>query len=196
MCTVLLTVASTVIGAAGQLYSGMAQARAANYQAKVAEMNARIERKRAVDAIDRGHEEERKHRMEVAQLQGEQEASYAASGLDLSYGSPNAVIASTATLGELDAQTIRSNARKESYDRLVGAANQDAEAQMKKAEARSAKVGAFFGAAGTLVGGAADAWGQMKPASSIGGGSGSSLTSPSAGRSKLKYRPTYNYGSV
>lgn len=152
------TIAATAISAAGSMVSANAQSQAMKYQAKVDEMNARIEDKRAVDAIERGQKEEQLQRREVSAFMAKQTAAQAAAGLDVGYGSPLQTIVDTAVLGELDAMQIRKNAEIEAYDRKVGAANYRASADMNRAGARNAMIGGFFDAAGTIVGGAGQAW--------------------------------------
>ncbi len=162
MCDLItaLTIGSTVIGAAGQIQSANAQASAANYNAQVNDMNAKLMERRADDARERGAREEQKKRQEVQQILGRQQASMAANGVDLTFGSPLDTITDTAILGELDALTIRTNAARESYDYQVDAVNKRAGATLNRMEARAAKTGGYLAAAGTILGGAGKAYQQ------------------------------------
>ncbi len=164
MCSIAiaLTIGSTLLGAAGQIQQGQAAARAAEYNAKVAEMNATLSDRRAQDAIERGKFEEQRKRVEVAKIKGQQVAAMAANGVDLSFGSPLDTIVDTAVLGEIDALTIRSNAYRESYDHEVDAVNQRAGATIKRMEGQSAKTGSYLAAGGTILGGMSNAWGSYK----------------------------------
>jgi len=182
------TIAAAGLSAAGSLVSANASAQAAKYQAKVDEMNARIEDKRAVDAIERGQKEEQLHRREVSAFASKQTAAQAAVGLDTGFGSPLQNIVDTVTLGELDAMQIRKNAELEAYDRKVGAANYRASADMNKSAAKNAILGGFFDAAGAVVGGAGQAWknggGTMsggKAAAGTSGGSAVATTTAAVG---------------
>lgn len=114
MCDLMvaLTLGSAVLGAAGQIQQGQAAAAASNYNAQVADMNAKLSERRARDAIERGQLDEQRKRQEVAQIQGQQRAAMAANGVDLSFGSPLNIIVDTATMGEIDALTIRSSAAR------------------------------------------------------------------------------------
>jgi hypothetical protein len=152
------TLAAAGIGAAGSLVSAQAASGAAKYQAQVDEMNARIEEKRSVDAIERGQQAEQLKRREVSQFQSQQVASMSAAGLDVAFGSPLQQAVDTATLGEMDAMQIRENAEQEAYDFKVGAANYRASAGANRAAAHNAMIGGVFDAAGTLIGGAGSAW--------------------------------------
>jgi len=160
MCDIsmVLGLASSVVGAMGQIAQGQAQAKAARYNAKVREMNATLSERRAQDAIRRGEFEEQRKRLEVARIKGQQKVAMAANGVDLSFGSPLDVLVDTATLGEIDALTVRSNAYRESYDRQVDAVNQRAGAELDRMEAKAAETGGFLAAAGTLLGGFSNAY--------------------------------------
>lgn len=164
MCDLMvgLTLASTLIGAAGQVQQGQAASQAARYNAQVQEMNATLADRRARDAIARGAVEEQRKRQEVQQVLGRQQAAMAANGVDLSFGSPLDLITDTAVMGELDALTIRSNAYRESYDFQVDAVNQRAGAGLTRMQGRNAETAGWLNAAGTVIGGAGKAYGQYK----------------------------------
>lgn len=95
-------------------YSQQKQAAAQqDYQAQVAVNNQKIAEVKAQDAINRGQLEERKHRVQIAQLMGTQRATSAASGVLVDEGSALDIVSDTAAIGELEALTIRSNAERE-----------------------------------------------------------------------------------
>lgn len=158
----ILSLGSTLLGAVGSIQQANAQAAAAEYNAKIGEMNAQLSERRARDAIERGAAEEQRKRMEVARLQGQQKAAMAANGVDLGFGSPLDTIVDTAALGELDALTIRTNAYRESYDRQVDAVNQRAGAELNRMEAKAAKTGGYLAAAGTVLGGVGNAYSSYR----------------------------------
>ena len=82
----------------------------------------------------------------------------AASNVDLGSGSPLAILGDTAQLGELDAQTIKDNAKRE-------ANYHTGNSQLAGMEAKSASTAGVIGAFSTVLGGAsslADKW--YKPA--------------------------------
>lgn len=153
---------STLVGAAGAVQQGRAASQAADYNAKVSEMNATISEKRARDALERGQEEEQRKRQEIAQVQGRQRAVMSANGVDISFGSPMQAIVDTATLGEIDALTIRRNAAGEAYDYRVQAANGRADASLSRAQGANAAKAGYISAAGTLFGGAASTYKDYK----------------------------------
>lgn len=123
-------------------------------------MNATISEKRARDALERGALEEQQKREQVAQVQGKQRAAMAANGLDLTFGSPLDTLVDTATLGELDALTIRKNSAREAYDYRVQAANGRADASLARANAQNTKTAGYVSAFGTVLSGGAKAFGD------------------------------------
>lgn len=162
MCDLItaLTLAGTALGAVGQIQQGQAAAEAGRYNAKVAEMNAAISERQARDALERGKLEEQKKRTQVQQVLGRQKAAMAANGVDVSFGSPLDTLVDTATMGEIDALTIRSNSAREAYDYRVRAANGQAQATLDRMNADSAETGGYLAAAGTLLTGGAKAYGD------------------------------------
>jgi hypothetical protein len=99
--------------------SGVLQQEAAEASGELFDWNARISDLQALDAEARGAEEERRFRESVRGLVGRQRATQAANNLDVSFGSAVDVQADAATLGELDALTIRTNARREAWGHRV-----------------------------------------------------------------------------
>lgn len=160
MCdlTLGLALASTMLGAVGQVQQGNAQARASEYNSQIMDMNAKISERRERDAIDRGQKEEQRKRAEVQGTLGKQAVAMAANGVDLTFGSPLDVMVDTAVMGELDALTIRSNAYREGYDHRVDAVNKRAGATLSRMEGASAKSGGYLSAFGTVLGGSGDAF--------------------------------------
>lgn len=160
MCdlTTALFIGSTMIGGYAQVQAGNAQAEASRYNAQVAEMNATLADRAAKDALERGKTEEQRKRLEIAQLQGRQRAAMAANGVDLTFGSPLDTLVDTATMGELDALTIRRNAAREAYDYEAQGVNYRADAGLSRMNASAAKMGGYLSAAGTILGGGAKAY--------------------------------------
>ena len=169
MCelTTALLIGSTLIGGYAQIQAGNAQAAASKYNAQVAEMNATLADRAAKDALERGAAEEQRKRMEIAAIQGRQQAAMAANGVDLTFGSPLDTLVDTATMGELDALTIRRNAAREAYDYETQGVNYRADATLSRMNASAAKTGGYLGAAGTILGGGATAYRAYKNPSAL-----------------------------
>lgn len=121
----------------------------------------------AEDALKRGHQEEEAQRRKTAALMGRQRAMMAASNLDLGSGSPLAILGDTALLGELDAETIKGNAKRQATQLRNSAT-------MSDFEGKNAKAAGYIGAFSTVlggVGGLADKWYKPRKASTSMGGS-------------------------
>jgi hypothetical protein len=95
----------------------------ANMQQKVANRNADMADRAAVDAIERGKIETRNHYREVGRLRGTQEAAMAANGGDMAFGSNLDLLGDTAMVGAEDAEIIRENFMRESKGYSISAAN-------------------------------------------------------------------------
>lgn len=154
MCIAALGGIGGVLGAIGTVVSAVGTFAGAQAQAAAATYRQKQERMLAEDALKRGAQQEEAHRRKVAALYGRQQAVMAASNLDLSSGSPLTILGDTAQLGELDAQVIKDNARRQ---KNYHSANSD----LAGMEADSAKSAGFFGGFSTILGGArslADRW--------------------------------------
>lgn len=163
----IASLAGTALSAAGQIKAGraakragIAQQQAAESEARLDEYNASVADLQAKDAIERGVEEESRYRAGVRGLIGAQRAGYAASGVDVGFGSPVDVQADTARIGELDALTIKTNATREAWGYNVQAFDLRQRAQIARqggayaaAAGRSAAGAAYLGAAGTIAAG-------------------------------------------
>jgi hypothetical protein len=165
-------VATMIVGTAlktvGDIKSGNAMKRAgekqqeaAESQAELGDYNANVAELQAEDAILRGELDEQRFRSLVRGAVGSQRAGMAAQGVDVNHGSAVDVQADAATLGELDALTIKTNARREAWGYEVQGENfkRGAEVTRKGGEyaaeaGRSAQTASRFNAAGTIVGGA------------------------------------------
>ena len=153
-----MMIGSTVLSAAGSIQQGNAAKASSNYNAKVADMNAKISERQARDAVARGQIDEQQQRMKTSQVLGQQKVAMAANGVDLKFGSPLDTLVDTATMGELDALTIRTNTAREARDIRQQGANQTAQAGLLRAEGSAAQTAGYLGAAGTVLGGGSDAY--------------------------------------
>lgn len=157
-----MMIGSTVLGAAGSVQQGNAANASAQYNAQVADMNAKLSERQARDAVARGSIDEQQQRMKTSLTLGQQRAAMAASGVDLKFGSPLDALVDTATMGELDALTIRTNTYREERDIRQQGLNAQGQASMMRAEGAAAKSGGFLSAAGTVLGGGARAYTNYK----------------------------------
>lgn len=129
----------------------------ANYNAQVAENNAKTAEIHAQDAIKRGDEDAHAIRRNADQLKGSQRASMAVKGLDLAEGTAADLQDQTDFFSLTDQTTARGNAAKEAWSIRVGANNYSNEAAMQRATAKSISPGmaattSLIGSAGQVAG--------------------------------------------
>lgn len=161
--TTALTVGSSVLGAAGALMEGRAEAQMYNYRAQVAMNNAMLAERDVERVLLAGTREESQQKMKTGQLVGEQKAAQAASGIDTEVGTAPFVRDISRAQGEMDALTIRFNTAQEAYGRKVEAAQARADATNFKRAAKTAKLKSYIGAASALIGGASKLSGMKTP---------------------------------
>lgn len=113
--------ASVGLGALGAYQTARASKDAAINNARIADMQA-------ADALKRGEQDRIEALRRGRLMEGQQRASLAARGLDLSEGTPNDILGQTDFFTQADAATLRTNARKEAWARQAQAGNYRAEA--------------------------------------------------------------------
>lgn len=186
MCNpAVLAVAASVVTAGGQLYAGAAANSQAKYEQRVANQNAELERAKVKDAVERGNIEQMRRYRQVSQAMGRLRAGQAASGLDTGFGSALDAQLATAQIGAEDVSTIAENTRREVQGYDINAANFVMEGRAARARGKAAKIGSYFAAASTLLGGASQAAGKGAPPGSGGGSNFGNITvsqRPSGGR--------------
>ena len=136
-----LGLVSQLIGMGATVGNTLAQSRAArtqaNYDASVADQNARMSAFQAEDALRRGETETNRARMATKRLIGSQRAAMAAQGIEVDSGSAMDIQEDTAALGALDAQAIQNNAYMEAFGYKSQAIDYTAKAKMSKLEGRT-----------------------------------------------------------
>lgn len=113
-----------VISAVQGVSQASQQAEEGKVQQSIANYNANVAEQQALDAQRRGIMEAGERRAQTRQQIGRQRTALAASGVDVSSGSALDIFADTAAYGELDAQTIQSNAMREAYGYRTQSSNQ------------------------------------------------------------------------
>jgi len=110
---VVASIGGSVMGGVSSYQQGKAQEAQYNYQAQVAQENAKIAEDNAATERQQGIEEARLQRMKAIQAVGSQQTAMAANGVDVTQGTALDVIEDTAAMGELDAlQTSYNYERK------------------------------------------------------------------------------------
>jgi|SRR6185369_1268642 len=123
MCLPVIAVVAAGVAAAGAYKAANAQNAVSEYQGRVDANNAQIQEWEAADAKTRGDLAVNQNRRKQAGMEGAQIATLAAKGLDVGYGSPNALVTDTDYFGAYDESTIRANSRREAWGHDVQAQN-------------------------------------------------------------------------
>lgn len=153
---VVVTIVAAAYGAYTQYQAAKAEKDMYEYQKEVQEYNAALERQKALEAA-------RKHRKDVQRLLATQRAKYAASGLEISEGTPLELFAQTAYEGEMDARNIL-------YVGEMRARGFEMSADLSQFQGKVALWRGKQQAYGTLLSGAAQASGTYYAGTAGGGG--------------------------
>ncbi len=153
----ILQGAGGIVGAAGAIQEGQAQAGAARYNAQVDLANASQARQNATIAGQAGEAQAGLESLRGKAQMGDIRATQGASGIDINSGSAKDVQMSASNINRLDAMTIRSNAVKEAYGYQTQALGHEAESLLKGYEAKAAIKGSKVKAASTFLSGTGDA---------------------------------------
>lgn len=156
------SVISSGVSALGALQKGNASAAAANYNSQVAAQNAQLAEQQSRWASQVGEEKVAQQGMKTRANVGAIMAAQAANNLDVHKGSTVDVRSSAASLGELSAINIRSNAAREAYGMQSQATSYKAQSQLDKFQSQQDRIAGEVGAASTLIGGIGDANLQYK----------------------------------
>lgn len=156
----VLAIASGVVQGAGQLYQGAAQKSQAKYEAQVAKQNAQLEIEAAHDSVQQGQDEARDFWRDVSATKGQQIASMAANGIDVSYGSGARLQDDTQLMANDKAATLYKNSQQRTRGHYINANNYVSEAKAARSRGKAAMTGAIFSAAGSILGGATQGFGM------------------------------------
>lgn len=156
MCAPPLIIAAgaAALATAGQAVSTISAVRQSNFEARVADRNAQMERQSAQDAIERGRVEDARYQKQLSQRMGAQRAALAANGIDLSFGSAADFLTDTAVIGQEDSATIRENAMRETRGFEISAANYQGQASAARSRATGQAIGGALSTVSTALGGA------------------------------------------
>lgn len=143
-------------GAMGSYYGARSQKSALQFQATMADTNARIAELSAQSALAGGHQQIAAQTMRAGQVKGAQRAAMAANGIDLGEGSAGEVQASTDILKEIDKNTLEANAIRSAWGYRTEAVNANNQALMSRASASGISPGgaaftSLLGSAGSVA---------------------------------------------
>jgi len=149
-----------VVGSAYGAYSqSRSQASALNFQAKIADINARQSEFVAQGELAKGNQQVAALTLKAGQLKSKQRASMAAHGIDLGVGNAAEIQASTDIMKQVDKKNIELNALQSAWGYRMQSSNQSSQAAMSRANASS--ISPMSSATTSLLGGAkgvADSW--------------------------------------
>jgi len=143
-----MSVGSAVMGAFGAYGSAKATKSSLKAQAQIDMINARQAEMNYQHAADAGQREVGRVQMHTAQVKGAQRARLAANGVDLGTGSAAEILTSTDVLGEIDANTMETNAVHQAWGYRTQKTNFENDALFKRAGASAISP---FGAALTSL---------------------------------------------
>ncbi len=148
--------AATLFGGAkqaqGAAQMGTAQQGMYEYQAGLADINAKIAKQNAGYARSLGEAQAAKYGMDASQRQGEIVAALGSSGLVMKSGSNKSVSDSNRLLTGIDLNTIRANAAKTAYDYDVSSVAAQDQSELYHMAGRNAKAGADINVQASLIG--------------------------------------------
>ena len=159
--SLVASVGSGVMGAAGASASADASARSYEYKAGVARNNAIIAERNALAATEAGGAQAQTNDMKTRALMGQQLAEQGANGLEVGSGTNVAVRQSAEDIGHLDTLTILNNAAKNTAGFKAQGMNFEAEGKFADASASNARTAGEYSVATSLLGAAgsfSDKW--------------------------------------
>ena len=148
-----LPLAASALSATGSVIGGMAGQQQANYEARVANQNAQLDAQRATDSLATAATENRDFYRSLSATKGQQIASLAANGVDLSFGTPALLQEDTANRGAEDAATLHHNQleRLKGFD--MAAVNDRTQAASARMRGSAALTNSLFQAGSSLMSG-------------------------------------------
>lgn len=153
MCTGLEVAAvASLLGAGATAWGAKEQGK---FQENLASRNAAQAELEGAEVKKQGLQEEEQHRLKVKRIIGAQRAILGASNVDVNTGSAGDVQGDAALYGELDAQTIRSNAFRRAWGLETQATND-------RLQGRMAKQAGTMSAFSTILAGGSRAYGIYK----------------------------------
>jgi hypothetical protein len=158
MTAIVLSIASTAMGAMAAYQQGKAQKASLEYQAAVNRNNAIAARQNKAAIQERAERAEDEHRIRIARAKGSTKVGYAASGVlvDDPDATVDYVLQDIAQWGEYDIAKMYDDANLRKRQAEIQGMNFDAKAELAMFESSTIKP--MQNALGVLVGGAGDAY--------------------------------------
>ncbi len=169
MCNVALAAQGVGAGfsAIGAYSGARSQQSALNYEAGVAGFNATQAENQAQIALEQGQFQVNQLRRAAAADKGSARQAFAASGVDLTTGSPVDVLTSMDAMSEMDVNQAEINAVREAWGYRAQRVNFESEARAKRAGAKG--INPWMASATSLIGSAASISSSYASLSKAGG---------------------------
>ena len=148
--------AATAVGAVASIQAGQAAQASAQYQNTIAQQNADIYEQKAKRATEIGEYEVKRFDKQFNKTFASVERAYAFSGVDVSRGTPLAVMEDYLTEAEIEKANLKYNADIQAGDYREAAVLSRMEGQLALYTGRQRQIGSYFQAGRTLLGGASD----------------------------------------
>lgn len=145
--------AGGLLGATGNIFGGVSQSNMYQYQAGIAQLNAKIAKENESYALVAGEREAGRSGMATRFKVGETRARFGAGNLAVSSGSPKDVTDSIGSIGGMDAATIRNNAARVAYGYATEAVSEESKASAYGRASTDALVSGFLKGTGSLISG-------------------------------------------
>lgn len=189
-----LGAASTVMGAFGARAAGQAQAANYNFQAAVADMNARTAQAQAESIATAGANKASLTLQHERQVEGAQRAQLSANHLDIQAGTPLDLLADTNKMAQLDRANILYDAQNNIFAVRSQEQSDIAQGIMDRAGASEATTAGNMGAVSALLTGSSKLANQYSAFQST-GAIGSTTTTTTQKQSILRGMLPYNTGN-
>jgi hypothetical protein len=148
-----LMIAATVASAASAGVGALSANAQANYQAKIAERNAGLEREAARQEQENTRQAALQHYRQVSKLKGQQIVGAAANGVGVDFGTAGDVLADTEMLSREDVNRIYQQGFQNVRGRDIQASNYMGEASAQRQAGKGALIKGAFDMGSTVLGG-------------------------------------------
>ena len=151
----IIMAVSAIVQAYSSISAANAQAAASRAQAMQEEENAKIAEAQANRAVDQGESEKDATRLKMAELRAQARTGYAAGNVALGAGTPADYEVDLAQRAQMDLDTIDTNTALEAWGHRVQAIDHTNNANALNTQAANSRTAGTWGAAGSLLAGAA-----------------------------------------
>lgn len=152
MCPPALAIASMAVSAIGTGVRALQAASAARFQGKVAEQQARQASEASHEASETGRQDALKLYRKIGDAQGRQQASAAARGVDLGYGSTLDAARDIASLGNAEVQSLYDQTGRAVRGLDIDANNYRTNAVAARRQASNALINGAFDVGNSILG--------------------------------------------